>query len=542
MKRLGTLSLYVCLLLIAISILIMAAVPPVSRDALTHHLAIPKLWIKHGGIYEIPSLIVSYYPMNMELLYWIPLYLGNDIVPKYIHFIFALATSWLIYLYLKERTTQKLSLLGVLFFLSTPVIVKLSITAYVDLGLVFFSWATIYYLFSWGECPDRLKYFVLSAICCGFMLGTKYNGIIVLILLTLLIPLFYVRVKSDRELKIKTVIAYPVIFLLISIAVYSPWMIRNFSLTNNPVYPLYNEFFKVKTDRKIISNMSMKPWLQRKLIYHESAFETALIPIRIFFQSKDDDPKFFDGKLNPLLFLLPFLVLLKNKKRSAKIKTEMLFLSSFSVLYLLYASFMVDMRIRYITPIIPPLVVLAVFGVGNIVQWLDDVKGRRPKAFGRVVFITLLSVFVFMNAQYIVGLFRSVNPVPYILGEISREAYIADKLPSYSAVQFVNQIKFDNMRIMGLFLGKRLYYFEKKVDFAMLKFQNMVEQSASAEDLEANLLKEGYSHCVMGLEHFNYWARQVFSEEKKMLISKWLDNYCQLLYRKNGYAVLQLQQ
>ena len=30
----------------------------------------------------------------------------------------------------------------------------------------------------------------------------------------------------------------------------------------------------------------MKPWLQRKLIYKESALETALIPIRIFFQGK----------------------------------------------------------------------------------------------------------------------------------------------------------------------------------------------------------------------------------------------------------------
>ena len=59
--------------------IILACVPPVSRDALTHHLAVPKLYLKHGGIYEIPALVFFYYPMNLDLLYMIPLYFENDI-------------------------------------------------------------------------------------------------------------------------------------------------------------------------------------------------------------------------------------------------------------------------------------------------------------------------------------------------------------------------------------------------------------------------------------------------------------------------------
>ena len=34
--------------------IILNLTPPISRDALIHHLAIPKLWLKHGGFYEIP--------------------------------------------------------------------------------------------------------------------------------------------------------------------------------------------------------------------------------------------------------------------------------------------------------------------------------------------------------------------------------------------------------------------------------------------------------------------------------------------------------
>jgi hypothetical protein len=122
-----------------IAIILLCSVPPVSKDALVHHLAVPKLYLRHGGMYEIPFMPFSYFPMNLDLLYLIPLYFGNDIVPKFIHFGFALLTAWLIFNYLKKRINTAYALLGVIFFLSIPIIVKLSITVYVDLGLLCFA-------------------------------------------------------------------------------------------------------------------------------------------------------------------------------------------------------------------------------------------------------------------------------------------------------------------------------------------------------------------------------------------------------------------
>ena len=78
---------------LVLAILLLRGVPPVGRDALTHHLAVPKLYLKYGGLVEIPRVPFSYYPMNLDLLYMIPLYFGNDIIPKFIHFAFALLTS-----------------------------------------------------------------------------------------------------------------------------------------------------------------------------------------------------------------------------------------------------------------------------------------------------------------------------------------------------------------------------------------------------------------------------------------------------------------
>lgn len=139
-NRKTTICILVLFLIVIISaIFLMGSVPPVSRDALTHHLAVPKIWIEKGIFTELPGIPFSYYPMNLDLLYMVPLYWGNDIVPKYIHFSFALLTALLIYTHVKRRVDRVYGLLGALFFLSIPVIVKLSTAVYVDLGLIFFS-------------------------------------------------------------------------------------------------------------------------------------------------------------------------------------------------------------------------------------------------------------------------------------------------------------------------------------------------------------------------------------------------------------------
>ena len=171
---------------LVLAILVLSGVPPVDRDALTHHLAVPKLYLKYGGLVEIPWVPFSYFPMNLDLLYLIPLYFGNDIIPKYIHFAFALLTGYLIFGYLKQRTGKTLyGLLGALLFLSLPVVVKLSITVYVDLGLIFFSTAALLSILKWAANGYSARHLILAGVFCGLALGTKYNGLVTFFLIGL---------------------------------------------------------------------------------------------------------------------------------------------------------------------------------------------------------------------------------------------------------------------------------------------------------------------------------------------------------------------
>ena len=194
-----TFVLVILLTTVVVCISLMASVPPVSRDALIHHLAVPKLFLKHGGIIELPDIPFSYYPMNLDLVYLIPLMFGNDIFPKYIHMLFSLLTAWLIFHYLKARLGTNYGLCGALLWLSTPIITRLSTEIYVDLGLAFFSFASLYQVVRWTETGFRYRNLVYAGIFCGLALGTKYNALISLAVLSLMIPFLYSRLVPELE-------------------------------------------------------------------------------------------------------------------------------------------------------------------------------------------------------------------------------------------------------------------------------------------------------------------------------------------------------
>ncbi|MBW2266795.1 MAG: phospholipid carrier-dependent glycosyltransferase [Deltaproteobacteria bacterium] len=234
-----------CLLLVSIAVLLfteclMNLTPPISRDALIHHLAIPKLWIKHGGLYEIPWAKYSYYPMNIDLLYLACLYFKKDIAPKFIHLAFALGTGLLIYIHLKMRFSRNWGLLGVLIFLSTPIIIRLSTSAYVDLGLIFFTTASVLSFVQWQDGKyKQMKWFIFSAVSMGLAAGCKYNGLIPWVFVNLMLIFYFAR---DTQKQVSA-LNCGLLFFALSLVTVSPWYIKNYLFTSKPIYPLFDNIF-----------------------------------------------------------------------------------------------------------------------------------------------------------------------------------------------------------------------------------------------------------------------------------------------------------
>ena len=554
------------------SIMVLSWVPPVSRDALTHHLAVPKLYLQQGGIHEIPSIPFSYYPMNLDLLYILPLYLKNDILPKFIHFSFGLLTAWLIFSYLRKRLDGIWASGAALFFLSLPIIVKLSITVYVDLGLVFFSTAALMALFKWIESRFKFRYLIFSAISCGLALGTKYNALIVLFLLAAFVPLLYNQ-RATGESDTKEEISGPgafsrqmraigcgILFCLIALIVFSPWMVRNYIWKANPVFPLYNSYFnppksglspapdtnvkseinhsKSANDKNVSSVRG--PFAVRKVVYREAWWEIALIPARIFFQGRDDDPRYFDGKLNPFLFLLPIFAFFQLATTSAAVTAEKKALLWFAILFILYAYLKTDMRIRYITPAIPPLVILATFGFYQIHKYLSQrqLQGRGPRA--QIMASVLAAVIFIFNGLYIIHQFKVVDPFSYIGGRVGRDAYITKYRPEYAVIQYANRHLGADAKLLVLFMGNRRYYSDRDMIFGINLFRKIIKKSDTAQAAQKELQHRGFTHLLIRYDLFNQWTDKQFNTIEKMRLKTFFARDTRQVLSQKGYGLFQL--
>lgn len=522
-------------------VIITASTPPISRDAIIHHLAIPNLYVQHGGIYEIPDIEFSYYPQLIDLLYCIPLWFNNDIIPKYIHFSFALLTALLIFIFLKHQVGKLWALFASLFFLTIPVITKLSVNVYIDLGLIFFSTASLLAIIHWLKNPQQLKWLMLSGVSCGLALSSKYTGLISLLILSLIIPFYYTKIISNSLYGQVKSLGFSAIFILITLAIFSPWMIKNTLWTGNPIYPLYNNYFSdtqrqtgLSKDREQITK-GVGHLQTRKLIYNETWWETWSIPLRVFFQGKDDSPQFFDGKLNPFLLFLPLLLLLDRKKNRLSYENQILLV--FSILFIILVFFQTDMRARYIAPALPALVILSTKGLYTLSNSLKN--NRKAATFRYIILLTLSSSVLLLNAHYFKELITRIEAMSYISGILPKEKYLDKHLADYATISYANKILPQNSLILAVHLRYRSYYFKREVVFSNLILKSAIKNSENNSDIYHELKSKQFTHLMIRIDLFEDWLK--FQEPKqRSLTGHFFNQYTQLLFSKNGYVLLKL--
>ena len=554
------------------ALLIMAGVPPVSRDALTHHLAIPKLYLAHGGLVELPDIPFSYYPMNLDLLYLIPLAFGNDILPKYIHLLFGLLTAVLIYRYLKARAGPLWGLCGSLLWLSTPMVARLSAEVYVDLGLGFFSMAALGAILRWSSSPRHQLGLVAAGIWCGLALGTKYNALLVLAILSLIVPFVYTRIKmgaatvaddhaaglqaTRREppawraavSKGRGALVSTAVFAAVALTVFSPWMIRNTVLTGNPIYPMMDSVFNSGKARATDEWSRTSTMVQetsntltiRRLVFQESFGYIALLPLRIFFEGRDDDPRHFDGRLNP--FLLVFLIgaIGSWRAENRRFVTERWVWLAFAALFVLMAFFLAPIRIRYLLPVVPGFIVLAVMGIYNCRAFIGALRAPGARYAG---YLTLAAVVVAMfglNADYIVKRYHHLEPWDYLRGRITRDAYIAKRRPEYPLVQYANTRLAPDASILALFLGQRRYYFDRDVVFSEGWIAHAVTHSQTPEDIGPHLKSRGITHLMVRKDLFRRWIGFALSPREIDRLELFWETQTIKLKELNGFALFKI--
>ena len=482
--------------------------------------------------------------MNIDLLYLIPLYFKNDIIPKFIHFAFGLGTGLLVYNYLKNRLSKNWGLLCLMIFLSTPVIIRLSTTVYVDLGMTFFTTASILAFVRWrdGKYKD-IKWLILSAVCMGLAAGSKYNALIAWLFLNLMMVFCYSRDTENGLGALKS----GTIFFAIALLIVSPWFIKNYILTGNPIYPLFDQFFRflhhAGENSAGIAETANSRWTsnifqRRSIMFGEGFWETILIPIRMFFQGKNGSAQYFDGVLNPILIImLPFAFLNKELSR------DKMFFLLFSVFFFFMAYFLTVVRIRYILPVIPFLTILSVIGIKNVAECAGKKSGAVYNT-GLIGISAVVIILISFNVLYLRDYFNAVQPVKYILNQETKDEFLSRNTGSYPAMKYINENLPDDARIFLMFLGGRGYYLDRpyyyEKSFGMNTINGMVKASVDKQNFQAYLQSLGCTHILMRIDLFNKYLNDNFPEKTIVRLLNLVKEYWNPVYESNGYAVYKL--
>ena len=504
---------------------ILNLLPPTSKDALIHHLAIPKLWLMNGGFVETPWASFSYYPMNLDLLYLVALAAGSDIAAKFIHLAFGLGSAILIFFYILRRLTIPWALLGSLLFLTTPAILRLCTSAYVDLGLTFFITSSVVCLSLWAENRNR-KYFLLSAVSAGLAAGVKYNGMIGVVFLSMAAALIQTRKKKSNVSAVSATAGYALIALLF----FSPWLIKNYLLTGNPVYPLYNGLFGLPN--LLPDELKLTVFQIRSMLYKESWLEILLIPIRVFFQGTDYSPRYFDGVLNPILLFGPIIAVFRPKFMDARP------LAVLSALWIITVFFKTSFIVRYIAPIIPLLCILTVYGLFQIRDVMSEQLSRK------VVVLILASSLIF-NGIWAVGYWKKADPVPYLTKQVGREEYLAGKLPQYPAIAYINSNTRPDARILLLFAHSQGYYLDRDyfyyTYFSGEALRPILENASDPDSIVDGFKKMKVTHLLAREDLLFDYLQNVWGEDEVKLWLKFASNHLRRVFSHAGYSVFEIK-
>ena len=205
------------------------------------------------------------------------------------------------------------------------------------------------------------------------------------------------------------------------------------------------------------------------------------------------------------------------------------------------------MRIRYISPIIPPLVFLSVFGVRKMVSIISELRERRSRFVGLIALLLIVLFFLSLNAHYIFTQYRYVDPFSYLSGTLSKDEYIDKYRLEHPVIRYINKELGLHDRILFLFMGKRGYYCDKEYVLDMVSnrslLRQLVKRSSKPEEILRGLRGNGITHMLIRYDIFDRWVKDEgqFTIREQELLERFFEKYVELLYFRWGYGVSRLE-
>lgn len=465
--------LFLCL---AFIVLIPALAPPSGSDwdSLAYHLAIPKLYLQHGGFYYIDYSSHSNFPFLVEMLYTPALSMNNPAGAKMVHYLYGVLLVLAVVMLTRKHFNPKAAPLAALAVASMPIVLWEATTAYIDLATALYTVIAVNFLLNYLDNEDR-KSLVGCAIAVGFAASTKMTALA-------LIPLLIIWLLIDRYAAVRRIEwKRALMFVGIALLVCSPWYIKTLIYTGNPVYPFFYSIFGGKDwTSELAQNYTM---LQGRFGMGHNLGSFLMLPWNLTFHSDRfyDTPGLFIGPI----FLVAVPLLLVTRYNSRKLVGLTLFFLAQIILW-----FVLTQQSRYL---IPSFAILAV--IITAIAYFDE----RCRFTRTALYLTFIATMLFGILRLS---FQIIDAAPVVFGHETQDAYLSKTLPIYPAQKWINEHTPSEAKI-ALFGDTRGYYLDRDYVWADPGHNvRFTRNFASVSEFVAYMKEQGITYALVNYQVF----------------------------------------
>ncbi len=533
--------------------LIFSALPQTGWDALSYQMEIPRRYILEGGMNFMPEIYFWGYPQLLNMIYSVFIMFGFDTLCSTFHALFVPLTALFIINFPSKlpaghfgATVRKFA---VLLVCSHPQIVMMASYAFVDLGLAFYFTGAMLFAATGMAVP--------AAVFMGGALSVKYTGLVMTAILFIAMILFYrcgtVRVRLNMA----------ALTVFIALALFSPYCIKNFAFTGNPLYPFFKDVFVTET--QYYYNLESYLEVLNRIGREKTLANFIVFPYTITVDSQFYGIRCYDGVMGiTFLILIPFFIYglysiarfeFNTRNASGDCGDSGRPRFAWCIFFIFIAFYIFVLRAqstRYFLPVLPVYYLISAEGIKIFLLRTSIIRVRLVPAAMIGVF------FLFFNASPAAMEFVKKEPLKYLCGMETGEEFLCRNLPLYHCARHYNYIAANSTGevVLAPLYEPRTYYFTGKYIwsdvFEPTPFENIENLNAdgelidsfphvSAGDLKKYLISKKITHILLSEKSKKFFLEYLIEPRKISVFEKFIGEYCELLTEKNGYSLYSIK-
>ncbi|BBO79502.1 hypothetical protein DSCO28_00680 [Desulfosarcina ovata subsp. sediminis] len=156
------------------------------------------------------------------------------------------------------------------------------------------------------------------------------------------------------------------------------------------------------------------------------------------------------------------------------------------------------------------------------------------------IIISIGIVMLLLNANYVYSLYRNVDPIPYITGQISRDDYIRKFRPEYEVIRYTNHHLHSNTSMLCLFMGNRRYYFDKQPIMNVNVLKRALSSSHTIDQVRSRLRDLNITHIILRYDLFANWLENSLDPTERALLDRFFFMHTTKIRSYGGYGLYEL--